>query len=63
MRAPTSANDPRLAQTADAQVDSATPTELPPVTRRKLKELFTREQLAVLTERSDWRGAWAIAST
>ncbi len=42
-------------------VDSATPTELPAVTRRKLKDLFTREQLAILTERSDWRGAWAIA--
>ena len=44
-------------------ITSATPTELPAPTRRKLNELFTREQLARLTQRSDWRGAWAIAST
>lgn len=42
---------------------SSTPTELPTVTRRKLSELFTREQIAVLTQRSNWRGAWAIVST
>ncbi len=49
--------------TLDAQVDSATPTVMPAATRRRLSELFTREQIAQLTERSDWRGAWAIAST
>jgi len=31
--------------------------------RRRLNELFTREQIALLTARSDWRGAWALAST
>lgn len=45
------------------QAHTATPDEVPGVTRRKLKSLFTPEQLAVLTQRSDWRGAWAIAST
>lgn len=44
-------------------VSTSTPTELPTVTRRKLGELFTREQIAELTQRSDWRGAWAILST
>jgi fatty acid desaturase len=44
-------------------VQTATPTEMPAVTRRKLNELFTREQIAALTARSDWRGAWAILST
>lgn len=43
--------------------ESATPTVLPAATRRKINELFTREQIALLTARSDWRGAWAIAST
>lgn len=45
--------------------DTATPLpqDLPAPTRRKLNTLFTREQLAWLTSRSDWRGAWAIAST
>lgn len=42
---------------------TATPAVLPAVTRRRLSELFTREQITQLTERSDWRGAWAIAST
>ncbi|WP_286742806.1 fatty acid desaturase family protein [Aquabacterium sp. UBA2148] len=63
MRAPTSSNAPPSALAQDAQVESATPTELPTATRRRLKDLFTREQLATLTERSDWLGAWAIAST
>ncbi|TDP87964.1 fatty acid desaturase [Aquabacterium commune] len=46
-------------------VHSATPdaAQMPAPTRRKLKALFTPEQLAVLTKRSDVRGAWAIAST
>lgn len=44
-------------------IQSATPTELPQATRRKLKDLFTKEQLAMLTTRSDLWGAWAVAST
>jgi len=44
-------------------VQSSTPTELPADTRRKIRELFTRDEVAQLTARSDWRGAWAIAST
>lgn len=45
------------------EITSSTPTELPQATRRRLSELFTREEIAQLTARSDWRGAWAIAST
>lgn len=51
---------------ADAQpATSATPdaAQMPAPTRRRLKSLFTPDQLAVLTARSDVRGAWAIAST
>lgn len=44
-------------------VPSSTPTELPADTRRKIRDLFTREEVAQLTSRSDLRGAWAIAST
>lgn len=44
-------------------VPSSAPTELPAETRRKIRDLFTREELARLTARSDLRGAWAIAST
>lgn len=36
---------------------------MPAATRRKLSELFTPDQIAWLTQRSDLRGAWAIAST
>jgi fatty acid desaturase len=46
-----------------AQITSSTPTELPQATRRRIAELFSREEIAQLTARSDWRGAWAIAST
>lgn len=42
---------------------SATPADLPAVTKRRLRDIFTAEQMAVLTARSDWRGAWAVAST
>lgn len=31
--------------------------------RHRLSDLFTRDQIALLTARSDWRGAWAVAST
>ena len=33
---------------------------MPAATRRKLSELFTPDQIAWLTQRSDLRGAWAI---
>lgn len=46
-----------------SKITSSTPTEMPPVTRRRINELFSREEIAQLTARSDWRGAWAIAST
>lgn len=46
-----------------AEITSSTPTEMPPATRRRLSELFSREEIAQLTARSDWRGAWAIVST
>lgn len=42
---------------------TATPTDLPAVTKRRLKDLFTREQMNVLTARSDLWGAWAVGST
>lgn len=41
--------------------DSSTPTELPGVTRLKLRDLFSREEISELTARSDARGAWAVA--
>lgn len=44
-------------------VESATPSEMPAVTRQKLSALFTPEEIARLTTRSDWRGAWAVLST
>ncbi len=46
-----------------APVSSSTPTELPADTRRKIRGLFTPEEIAQLTARSDLRGAWGIAST
>ncbi|MGC4063000.1 MAG: fatty acid desaturase family protein [Aquabacterium sp.] len=56
-------SSPAPAATEPAQVDSATPADLPPVTKRRLKDLFTREQMNTLTARSDLWGAWAIGST
>ncbi len=44
-------------------VASSTPVELPADTRRKIRALFTPQEIAELTARSDWRGAWAILST
>lgn len=32
-------------------------------TRTRVTELFSREEIRQLTERSDWQGAWAVAST
>lgn len=43
--------------------DTATPTVLPAATRRRLQDLFSREEIAQLTARSDLRGAWAVVST
>lgn len=34
-----------------------------PVTRRKVTDLFTRDEIRMLTARSDARGLWAVAST
>lgn len=39
---------------------SSTPAELPAVTRRKLSELFTREEITQLTRRSDVQGGLAV---
>ena len=44
-------------------ITSSTPTELPQSTRRRLGQLLSREEIAQLTARSDWRGAWAVGST
>lgn len=43
------------------EILTSTPKELPAVTRRKLSEFFSKEEIAELTTRSDWRGACAIA--
>lgn len=45
------------------ELTTSTPAELPPATRQRLSQLFSREEIAQLTARSDWRGLWAIAST
>lgn len=34
-----------------------------PVTRKKVSDVFTREEIRELTRRSDWMGAWAIVMT
>jgi fatty acid desaturase len=41
---------------------TSTPENLPEATQSRLRELFSREQISVLTARSDWRGLWAIVS-
>ncbi|MFP5440531.1 MAG: fatty acid desaturase family protein [Gammaproteobacteria bacterium] len=43
--------------------DSATPTEMPAETRRRITDLFSRDEIRMLTERSDARGFGAIAFT
>ncbi|HEX4870478.1 MAG TPA: fatty acid desaturase family protein [Moraxellaceae bacterium] len=43
--------------------DSATPVEMPPETRRKVTDLFTRDEIRQLTARSDLMGFWAVGST
>ncbi|MEK1908351.1 MAG: fatty acid desaturase family protein [Pseudomonas sp.] len=32
-------------------------------TKTKISDLFSREEIKALTQRSDWRGAWAVFST
>jgi fatty acid desaturase len=43
--------------------ESATPVEMPAETRRKITDLFTREEIKMLTARSDFMGFWAVGST
>lgn len=43
--------------------ESATPVDMPAATRRKLTDLFTREEIRALTERSDVQGFLAIGFT
>jgi len=43
--------------------ETATPAELPAATRRKLTELFTREEIRALGERSDLHGFAAVSFT
>ncbi|HEX6244176.1 MAG TPA: fatty acid desaturase family protein [Polyangiales bacterium] len=43
--------------------DSATPHELPAATRRKVTDIFTRDEIRMLTERSDAMGFLAVGFT
>ncbi len=43
--------------------DSATPLEMPAETRRKITDIFTREEIKLLTERSDLMGFAAVGFT
>lgn len=43
--------------------ESATPVELPAETRRKITDIFSREEIKALTARSDLMGFWAVGST
>jgi fatty acid desaturase len=43
--------------------DSATPTEAPDTTQRKITAIFTRDEMRILNERSDWMGFSAVAFT
>ena len=43
--------------------DSATPSDLPGATQRKVSAIFARDEIRLLTRRSDWRGALAVGST
>lgn len=44
-------------------VDSATPSDLPAATRRKVTDLFSRDEIKMLTERSDARGFFSVGFT
>jgi fatty acid desaturase len=46
-----------------ATPESATPAEIPEETRHKVKDLFTREEIRALTERSNLRGFIAVGFT
>jgi fatty acid desaturase len=46
-----------------ADTPTSTPTELPAVTRRRLRSLLSPEEIAELTARSDARGLLAIAAS
>ncbi len=48
--------------TATAPLTS-TPTELPAATRRRLANVFSKEEIAALTARSDLWGLWMIATS
>ena len=39
---------------------TSTPSEIPAPTRLVLKSVLSKEEIAQLTARSDWRGLWAI---
>ncbi|MFZ5723648.1 MAG: fatty acid desaturase family protein [Pseudomonadota bacterium] len=43
--------------------ESATPVEVPAATRRKVTDIFTRDEIKLLTERSDVMGFAAVAFT
>lgn len=43
--------------------DSATPVDMPAATRRKVTDIFTREEIRMLTERSDRMGFAAVGFT
>lgn len=43
--------------------DSATPVEMPAATRRKVTDIFTRDEIKMLTERSDLMGFLAVGFT
>jgi fatty acid desaturase len=43
--------------------DSATPVDMPAETRRKVTDIFTRDEIKMLTERSDLMGFYAVGFT
>lgn len=43
--------------------ESATPVEMPAETRRKITDIFSRDEIKMLTQRSDLMGFWAVGST
>jgi fatty acid desaturase len=43
--------------------ESATPTDLPGETRRKVSEFLTRDEIRLLNERSDWMGFLGVGFT
>lgn len=51
------------AMTTANMPDSATPVEMPAATRRKLTDIFTRDEIKMLTERSNLMGFLAVGFT